>query len=99
MIRFLRCRLKIDGSDPELRPSMTTGNKITIKEFEQATFIPIECVQAGPDSIPFVYRKGGIRQVILTGESNEKNMIIEKGLEAGTLVYLNNPENAGKFRT
>lgn len=96
--KVFEVQIKIDGSDPDLRPSMTTGNKITIKNFEQATFIPIECVQAGRDSIPFVYRKGGIRQFILTGESNEKNMIIEKGLEAGALVYLNNPENAEKFR-
>ncbi len=96
--KVFEVQIKVDGSDPDLRPSMTTGNTITIRNFEQATFIPIECVQAGPDSIPFVYRKDGIRQVILTGESNEKNMIIEKGLEAGALVYLNNPENPEKFR-
>lgn len=96
--KVFEVQVKIDGTDPDLRPSMTTGNTITIRKFDNATFIPIECVQAGADSIPYVYRKDGIKQVIIPGESNEKNMIIEKGLESGLLIYLNNPENPDKFK-
>lgn len=97
--KVFEVQIKIDGSDPALRPSMTTGNKIIIKSLEKATFIPIECVQAGTDSIPYVYLKNGVKQVIVPGEFNEKNMVIEKGLEPGSLVYLSNPENPEKFRT
>ena len=77
---------------------MTTGNKILVSTVKDAIYIPIECVQAGVDSIPFVYTKKGIKQIVLLGESNEKNVLIEKGLEAGTILYLNNPENPEKFR-
>ncbi|MFZ0281950.1 MAG: efflux RND transporter periplasmic adaptor subunit, partial [Bacteroidales bacterium] len=39
--------IRIDGSDPALRPSMTTGNKIMIQSFENVVSIPTECVQTG----------------------------------------------------
>lgn len=96
--KVFEVQIKLDGSDPALRPSMTTGNKINVKTLKDAVFIPIECVQAGVDSIPFVYTKKGVKQVVLLGESNEKHVLIEKGLEAGTMVYTNNPENIEKFR-
>jgi HlyD family secretion protein len=91
-------QIKVEGSDPALRPSMTTGNKIIVKTVQDAVYIPIECVQAGIDSIPYVFTKKGVKQVVLLGESNEKNVLIEKGLEPGTLLYLNNPEHPEKFR-
>lgn len=96
--KVFEVQVKIDGSDPALRPSMTTGNKIVISTVKNAIYIPIECVQAGTDSIPFVYTKKGVKQIVLLGESNEKHILVEKGLEKGTLLYLNNPENPEKFR-
>jgi multidrug efflux pump subunit AcrA (membrane-fusion protein) len=96
--KVFEVQIKIDGSDPLLRPSMTTGNKIVIKTVNEAVYIPIECVQAGVDSIPFVFTKNGHKQIVLLGESNEKNVIIEKGLEPGTMLYLNNPEKTEKFK-
>jgi HlyD family secretion protein len=96
--KVFEVQIKIDGSDPSLRPSMTTGNKIVIKTFAAAVYIPVECVQAGVDSIPFVFTKNGTKQVVILGDSNEKNIIIEKGLEPGTMLYLNNPEKPEKFK-
>ena len=96
--KVFEVQVKVDGNDPELRPSMTTGNKIIVTIVKDAIYIPIECVQAGTDSIPFVYTKRGTKQIVLLGESNEKQVLIEKGLEPGTLIFLNNPENPEKFR-
>lgn len=90
--------IKVDGSDPILRPSMTTGNKIITKTINDVIFIPLECVQAGTDSIPFVYTRNRTKQVVVLGESNENNVIIEKGLEPGTTIYLSTPEDAERFR-
>jgi hypothetical protein len=89
--------IRVDGSDLILRPSMTTGNKIITKTIPDVTFIPLESVQAGTDSIPFVYLKSGDRQVVVLGESNENNVIVEKGIEPKTLLYLNTPESPEKF--
>lgn len=96
--KVFEVQIKIDGSDLALRPSMTTGNKITINTFHDVVFIPIECVQAGVDSIPFVYKKNGTKQIVLLGESNEKHIIIEKGLDPGTILYLNTPEKPEEFK-
>ena len=89
--------IKLDGSDPILRPSMTTGNQIITKTIEDVTYVPLESVQLGADSIPFVYTKKGNKQIVVTGEENENNVVIEQGLEVGTMIYLSTPENPDKF--
>jgi hypothetical protein len=90
--------IEVDGSDPILRPSMTTGNKIITKTISDITFIPLESVQTGADSIPFVYLKNGTRQVVVLGESNENNVVVEQGLQSGVQVYLNTPEKPENFK-
>lgn len=90
--------IEVDGSDPILRPSMTTGNKIVTKTISDVLFIPLESVQAGTDSIPFVYLKNGTRQIVVLGESNENNVVVEKGLDAGAQLYLSTPEKPENFK-
>lgn len=89
--------IDVNESDPILRPSMTTGNKIVTKTIKDVTYVPLESVQNGPDSIPFVYMKNGTRQIVVLGESNENNVIVEQGIEPGTLVYLSTPESPEGF--
>lgn len=89
--------IKMDESDPLLRPSMTTGNKVFLQTVNDAVYVPIECVHAGIDSIPFVYTKNKEKQIVLLGNSNDKNIIVEKGLKPGTMVFVNNPEVPEKF--
>jgi HlyD family secretion protein len=90
--------IKVDGSDPILRPSMTTGNKIITKTITDVIYIPLESVQAGADSVPFVYTKNGNKQVVVLGESNENNVVIEQGLKENILVYLSTPEKPENFK-
>jgi multidrug resistance efflux pump len=90
--------IKVNGSDPILRPSMTTGNKIVTKSISDVVYIPLETVQATPDSIPFVYTKNGYKQIVLLGESNENSIIVEQGLEAGTSIYLSTPADPERFK-
>ncbi len=89
---------KVDGSDPILRPSMTTGNQIITKTFSDVLYIPLETVFATPDSIPFVYKKDGTRQVVVLGESNENDVIVEQGLKEGDKLYLSIPPDAEKYK-
>jgi hypothetical protein len=90
--------IKIDGTDMELRPSMTSWNKIIINTIADAVYIPTECVQTGADSITFVYTKKGNKQVVLLGEMNDKNVVVTSGLEPGDAVYLIQPEEPWKFK-
>lgn len=90
--------VKLDDNDPSLRPSMTTGNKFIVRTFNDVVFVPNESVHAGIDSVPFVYTKDGKKQIIVLGEANDKNIIVEKGLEKGEYVWLTIPEKPEKFR-
>lgn len=91
--------VRIDGTDAALRPAMTTSNKVIISTFNDVIYIPTECVHAGPDKIPYVYTKNRTKQIVVTGEANDKNIIIEKGLKPKQLVYTIQPENVEEFRT
>jgi HlyD family secretion protein len=90
--------ISIDRLDDVLRPSMTTSNKIVMSVTPGAVYIPTECVHAGLDSIPFVYTRNRKKQIVVLGKSNEKNVIVEKGLSPGTKVYLSNPEDPERFK-
>ena len=96
--KMFEVQIKIDGSDPDLRPTMTTGNKIIIHTFKDVISIPTECVQTGTDSVPFVYLKNNTKQIVLLGESNEKSIIVEKGIEAGVNIYAIQPQETEKFK-
>lgn len=88
---------RMDEYEPSLRPSMTTNNKVIIKTYNDVLFVPNESVHAGIDSVPFVYTKDGKKQILVLGESNDKSIIVERGLEAGTPVWLSVPEDPEKF--
>lgn len=90
--------IKIDNSDNTLRPAMTSWNRIVIKTIDNAIYIPTECVYTSADSIQFVYKKNKTRQVVILGYMNEKNVVVEEGLEPGTSIYIVPPENSSDFR-
>jgi HlyD family secretion protein len=96
--KMFEVMIKVDGVNTELRPSMTTYNKIIINSYEDVIYIPTECVHAGSDGITFVYKKNKTRQIVVLGEMNEKNVIVKQGLEPGTSLYLIAPDEALKFK-
>ena len=89
--------IKVNESDPIIKPSMTTSNSIVIKTFENVLFIPLETVHTN-DSLTYVYKKNGIRQVVVLDESNENEIIVEAGLKEGEKILLSVPEEPEKFK-
>ncbi|MCU0473312.1 MAG: efflux RND transporter periplasmic adaptor subunit [Bacteroidales bacterium] len=96
--KMFEVQIRIDGSDQDLRPAMTTWNKIILKTIADAVYIPLECVQAGADSIPFVYKKNKTKQIVELGEQDEKNVIVKRGLEPGANIFIIPPEDHENFR-
>ncbi len=90
--------VKIDGSDMNLRPAMTTWNRIILNTINDAIYIPLDAVRADADSVSYVYKKNKTRQIVILGEMNDKFVVVNKGLEPGTMVYLSKPEEADQFR-
>ena len=86
--------VEIDGTDPTLRPSMTTSNKIIAKQIDQALFIPLESLHSHADSVTFVYKRRGLKaekQEVVIGEANNNDVIIVTGLGDKDEVYLSVP--------
>jgi multidrug efflux pump subunit AcrA (membrane-fusion protein) len=96
--KMFEVQIRVDGSDMTLRPAMTTWNKIILKTIDDAVYIPLECVQAGADSVPYVYKKNKTRQIVVLGDLNDKSAVVKEGLEPGTSVYLVPPEDAASFK-
>ena len=92
--KVFRVDIEIDGSDPLLRPSMTTSNRIIITTLDSATYIPLECLHAKDDSITFVYKKEGlsvVKQEVMIGDNNLTDVVIRKGVQPGDRLYLSEP--------
>lgn len=90
--------IRIAGSDYSLRPSMTTSNKIIVDVLDNVTYIPNECIHTGTDSIPVVYTRNGLRQIVVPGKANDKEIVIEKGVRAGMVLYREIPQDPERFR-
>jgi hypothetical protein len=92
--------IRVFGSDPDLKPAMTTGNLIQTGVYSNKLYVPSEAVFE-TDSTQFVYlRKNGIvRQLVDTGEENEDYRIINKGVAEGDVVLLNEPEKPEDIET
>ena len=96
--KVFEVKIKVDGSDPELKPAMTTSNTIQASFIEEATYIPIEAVFSN-DSLSYVYLSDSkTAQIIEPGEANENYMVINQGLEEGQEVQLLEPEDAGDYK-
>jgi HlyD family secretion protein len=85
--------LNIDGTDPILKPGMTTGNEIIIQTISDAVFIPIESVFE-KDGKTIVYTTNGRRPQrveVKLGVKNTNNIIITEGVHEGDAVALRDP--------
>lgn len=87
--------IKVNGSDSELRPSMTTKNTIVTQVIDSVMSVPLECLHSN-DSLVFVYSNNH-KLIVETGDSNEDNIIIIKGLGLEDEIYLSIPENADNW--
>lgn len=86
--------VEIAGSDPTLRPSMTTSNKIITSLIDNALFVPLECLHSHFDTITYVYKRQGlniVKQEVMLGETNANDAVVLGGLEEGDRVYLSIP--------
>jgi len=89
--------ITLNESDPILRPAMTTSNSIITQTFSSALSVPLEAVHSN-DSLTYVYRSNKIKQVVVLGEANENQIIVEAGLDEDDLVLLSIPEDAEEMK-
>ncbi len=93
-IKLFQVLIKLKDSNANIRPGMTTSNRILIQKQEDVLMVPLEAVFS-KDSISYVYTDSGFsieKKQVELGESNEDVIIITKGLQEKDVVYLNRPE-------
>lgn len=86
--------VEIMGTDPALRPAMTTSNKIIASQIDSALYIPLECLHSQNDTITYVYKSEGlniVKQEVIVDVANANDAVIKGGLKAGDKLYLSNP--------
>ena len=87
--------VEIEGTDPALRPSMTTSNKIIAMVLDSVAFVSLEALHSESDSITYVFKKDGVdivKQEVQVGETNANDAVIKLGLTKGDQVYLSVPK-------
>jgi HlyD family secretion protein len=87
--------VELNGTDPTLRPSMTTSNKILASVKDSTLFIPLETLHSHFDTVTFVYVKDGIntiKQEVIIGETNANDAVVLKGLKEGDRLFLSVPD-------
>jgi HlyD family secretion protein len=93
-IKVFQVLIKLKGSNNNIRPGMTTSNKILTFERKDVLSIPLEAIFS-KDSITYVFKKSGFsvsKKEVKIGDSNNDSVIIIKGLTEKDVVYLNKPE-------
>ncbi len=93
-IKLFQVLVNLDENDSNIRPGMTTSNRIIIRKEKDVLMVPLEAIFS-QDSISFVYSKSGlsiVKKEIEMGDANVDVAIINKGLTEDEVVYLSKPE-------
>jgi multidrug efflux pump subunit AcrA (membrane-fusion protein) len=80
----------------EIKPSMTTDNRIILESFGNVIAIPRNCLFA-VNGETFVYAKEDskvVKKRVVSGVENEEQVVIHSGLKEKDKIYTSAPENA-----
>jgi HlyD family secretion protein len=87
--------IEVTNYDGRLKPSMRTNNFIQTASYDKAIYLPTDALMI-TDSMSFVYLKKGRKislQQVETGEANENEVLIKRGLSDKEMVLLSFPES------
>lgn len=90
--------VEILTKDSTLRPAMTASCKIATASYQEALYIPLECINT-ENKISFIYLQeggGSVKQQVVIGTNNETDALIINGVNMGQTAYLSvPPDTAG----
>jgi HlyD family secretion protein len=92
-VKFFGVTVRVNESEPRLRPGMTARVEIQVEERSDALYVPLQAVFEKQGRLVVYVPHGGAprpREVVL-GPSNQDFVVVEKGLEPGECVFLRDP--------
>ena len=93
-IKIFQIQIKLSKTNDNIRPGMTTSNRILTFSKENVLTVPLEAIFS-KDSISYAYVKSGFsieKKQVALGESNNDEVIVKKGLKEKEVVYLTKPD-------
>lgn len=94
-IKLFQVLIKLNETNTNIRPGMTTSNRILTHQEKNVLTVPLEAIFT-KDSISFAYVKSGYsiqKKQVKLGLANNEDVIIMKGLKENETVYLNKPDD------
>lgn len=91
--------VEILTKDSTLRPAMTASCKIATARYQEAVFVPLECINT-ENKLSFIYLKDGnttLKQQVIIGTNNETDALIVNGATAGQTVFLSIPSDTANL--
>ena len=99
--KVFEVKIGIAARDTTLRPGMTTANAIEVASVPRALSVPLEAVVSDA-GFSYVFKKDGrgvVRQMVETGEMNDNEIVVRRGVEAGERVLLAPPADRVGIQT
>lgn len=93
--KVFEVKVRVFGDVKDLKPAMTTSNRIQTGSFSDTLFIPSDAVFSN-DTMQYVYleKNGNVKQVVDLGDQNENHFLVRKGLSEGDVLLLSQPADA-----
>ncbi len=93
-MKVFRIAVDINVRGREIKPAMTSNNKIVLKKFDNVVKIPRECLyNSNGDYYVYLEEEGKTWMKIVTpGPENEQEVVIEAGLSPGEKILADPPE-------
>ncbi len=93
--KVFEVKIRVFGNVKNLKPAMTTSNRIQTGSFSDTLFIPSEAVFSN-DTMQYVYleKDGVTKQVVDLGDQNENYYLVRKGVSEGDVLLLTEPDGA-----
>ncbi|WP_196885014.1 efflux RND transporter periplasmic adaptor subunit [Aureivirga sp. CE67] len=92
-VKLFPVTIKLNTTNENIRPGMTTSNAILTFKEDEVLSIPLEAIFT-KDSINYVYKKDGfskVKQQVILGQSNDNEVVVQKGLKADEEILLTEP--------
>jgi RND family efflux transporter MFP subunit len=99
--KVFEVKIEITKADTTLRPGMTTANAIEIASTPNVLSVPLEAVVSDA-GYSYVYKKDGravTKQMIETGEMNDNEIVVRKGLTKDDHIFLTPPTDKTGIKT
>lgn len=94
--KVFKVLVDMNENGEEIKPSMTTDNKIILKKYNDVVKIPREYLFSNnEDEYVFLKKDGTVwKQKVVSGSENEEEIVIISGLNAKDKIFTSIPENA-----